>query len=101
MIKEGLYGAIFTVIVIALFLRDFRATILSIISLPVSIFATITILHQAGYTLNIMTLGGLAVAIGRIVDDSIVVIENMYRWMQENTNLKISKKKLRCRRLNK
>ncbi|MDM5154430.1 efflux RND transporter permease subunit [Bacillus sp. DX1.1] len=94
MIKEGLYGAIFTVIVIALFLRDFRATILSIISLPVSIFATITILHQAGYTLNIMTLGGLAVAIGRIVDDSIVVIENMYRWMQENTNLKISKKEI-------
>ncbi|SFI67503.1 efflux RND transporter permease subunit [Thermoflavimicrobium dichotomicum] len=86
LVKEGLFGALFTVVVIALFLRSFRATIISIISLPVSILLTITVLDQVGYTLNVMTLGGLAVAVGRIVDDSIVVIENIYRWLQERGN---------------
>jgi multidrug efflux pump subunit AcrB len=83
LVKEGLYGMLFCIIVIFLFLRNFRATLISILSLPISIFATIAFLHQMGYTLNIMTLGGIAVSIGRIVDDSIVVIENIYRWRQE------------------
>ena len=84
LLKEGGFGALFTVIVILLFLRNIRATIIAIISLPISILGTIALLNQFGYTLNIMTLGGLAVAVGRIVDDSIVVIENIYRWRQEN-----------------
>ncbi|MGB8000393.1 MAG: efflux RND transporter permease subunit [Anaerobacillus sp.] len=84
LLKEGGFGALFTVIVILLFLRNIRATIIAIISLPISILGTIGLLDQFGYTLNIMTLGGLAVAVGRIVDDSIVVIENIYRWRQEN-----------------
>lgn len=83
LVREGLLGALFTIIVILLFLRNFRATLISIISLPISIFATIALLNQMGYSLNIMTLGGMAVAVGRIVDDSIVVIENIYRWRQE------------------
>lgn len=83
LVKEGLFGALFCVIIIFLFLRNIRATIISILSLPISIFATIALLNQMGYTLNIMTLGGIAVSIGRIVDDSIVVIENIYRWRQE------------------
>ncbi|XZF76676.1 efflux RND transporter permease subunit [Bacillus sp. AL-1R] len=86
LIKEGLLGALFTVVVILLFLRNIRATIISILSLPISIFATISVLNSLGYTLNIMTLGGLVVAIGRIVDDSIVVIENIYRWKQQKGN---------------
>ena len=86
LIKEGLLGALFTVVVILLFLRNIRATFISILSLPISIFATISVLNSLGYTLNIMTLGGLVVAIGRIVDDSIVVIENIYRWRQQKTN---------------
>ena len=86
LIKEGLLGALFTVVVILLFLRNIRATFISILSLPISIFATISVLNSMGYTLNIMTLGGLVVAIGRIVDDSIVVIENIYRWKQQKTN---------------
>lgn len=86
LIREGLYGVLFCVIVIFLFLRNVRATLISIISLPISIFATIALLDQMGYTLNIMTLGGIAVSIGRIVDDSIVVIENIYRWRQEKGN---------------
>jgi len=83
LIHEGLYGALFCIIIIFLFLRNVRATIISILSLPLSIFATIAIMNQMGYTLNIMTLGGIAVSIGRIVDDSIVVIENIFRWKQE------------------
>ncbi|AJY75143.1 efflux RND transporter permease subunit [Paenibacillus beijingensis] len=83
LIREGLYGALFCVLIIFLFLRNVRATLISILSLPISIFATIALLDQMGYTLNIMTLGGIAVSIGRIVDDSIVVIENIYRWRQE------------------
>ncbi|GLX69775.1 efflux RND transporter permease subunit [Paenibacillus glycanilyticus] len=83
LVREGLYGTLFCVLIIFLFLRNVRATIISIVSLPISIFATIAIMNQMGYTLNIMTLGGIAVSIGRIVDDSIVVIENIYRWKQE------------------
>lgn len=84
LVKEGLYGALFCMIIIFLFLRNVRATIIALLSLPISIFATIALMNQMGYTLNIMTLGGIAVSIGRIVDDSIVVIENIYRWRQEN-----------------
>jgi len=83
LVKEGLFGALFCVIIIFLFLRNIRATVISLLSLPISIFVTIAVMHQMNYTLNIMTLGGIAVSIGRIVDDSIVVIENIYRWRQE------------------
>lgn len=83
LVREGLFGVLFCVLIIFLFLRNVRATLISIVSLPISIFATIALLDQMGYTLNIMTLGGIAVSIGRIVDDSIVVIENIYRWRQE------------------
>ncbi|THF76380.1 efflux RND transporter permease subunit [Cohnella fermenti] len=86
LVREGLFGALFCVIIIFLFLRNIRATLISILSLPISIFATIAVMNQMGYTLNIMTLGGIAVSIGRIVDDSIVVIENIFRWRQEKGN---------------
>ncbi|KGP72763.1 efflux RND transporter permease subunit [Pontibacillus yanchengensis] len=88
LLKEGGFGALFTVVVILLFLRNIRATFIAILSLPISIFGTIALLEQFGYTLNIMTLGGLAVAVGRIVDDSIVVIENIYRWKQQYPEMK-------------
>ncbi|RAL23343.1 efflux RND transporter permease subunit [Thermoflavimicrobium daqui] len=96
LVKEGLFGALFTVVVIAIFLRSFRATMISIISLPISIFVTIFLLDKMGYTLNVMSLGGLAVAIGRIVDDSIVVIENIYRWIQEKGD-RLSRKEITIR----
>lgn len=83
LLQEGGYGVLFTVIVIFLFLRNLRATMIAILSLPLSIFATISVLDLTGNTLNIMTLGGLAVSVGRIVDDSIVVIENIFRWRQQ------------------
>jgi multidrug efflux pump subunit AcrB len=83
LIKEALYGAIFVVLIIALFLRNIRATIIALVSIPISILVTLTLMEPMGYTLNIMTLGGMAVAVGRIVDDSIVVIENIFRWKQQ------------------
>lgn len=88
LLKEGGFGALFTVVVILLFLRNIRATIIAILSLPISILGTIALLEQFHYTLNIMTLGGMAVAVGRIVDDSIVVIENIYRWKQQHPEMK-------------
>ncbi|MYL36899.1 efflux RND transporter permease subunit [Halobacillus litoralis] len=88
LLKEGGFGALFTVIVILLFLRNIRATIIAILSLPISILGSIALLETFDYTLNIMTLGGMAVAVGRIVDDSIVVIENIYRWKQQYPDMK-------------
>jgi multidrug efflux pump subunit AcrB len=79
MVKEGLLGALFAVLVIAFFLRDIRATIIAVISIPLSILITLIILPMLDITINIVTLAGITVAIGRIVDDSIVVIENIYR----------------------
>jgi multidrug efflux pump subunit AcrB len=69
--------------VILLFLRNVRMTLISIVSIPVSVFATLILLKQADVSLNIMTLGGMTVAIGRVVDDSIVVIENIYRHLMK------------------
>lgn len=82
MVKEGLLGALFAILVIALFLRDIRATVIAVVSIPLSILIALILLPRFNITLNIMSLGGIAVAIGRIVDDSIVVIENVYRRVQ-------------------
>lgn len=79
MMREGLTGAIFAMLVIALFLRDLKSTIIAVVSIPLSVLIALILLPQFGITLNTMSLGGIAVAVGRIVDDSIVVIENIYR----------------------
>jgi multidrug efflux pump subunit AcrB len=82
MIKEVLLGALFATIVIMLFLRNIRSTLVTIISIPLSLCLTLFLLSRSGVTLNVLTLGGVAVAVGRLVDDSIVVIENIFRKMQ-------------------
>ncbi|MBZ5753054.1 efflux RND transporter permease subunit [Metabacillus rhizolycopersici] len=79
MLREAILGAVMAVVVTLLFLRNIRSTIIAVISIPLSIFASITVMNMLGYTLNIMTLAGIAVAVGRVVDDSIVVIENVFR----------------------
>jgi len=81
LVKEGLFGALFASITILLFLRSVRATLISVVSIPLSLLITGIFLHRLGITLNMMTLGAMAVAVGRVVDDSIVVIENIYRRM--------------------
>ncbi|WP_454193480.1 efflux RND transporter permease subunit [Paenibacillus sp. Marseille-Q7038] len=79
MLSKALFGAIFAVLIILLFLRDWRSTIISVISIPLSLLIALTVLYLMDITLNVMTLGAMTVAIGRVVDDSIVVIENIYR----------------------
>ncbi|WP_028392403.1 efflux RND transporter permease subunit [Bacillus cihuensis] len=79
MIEKAVFGGLIAVLIILLFLRDFKSTIISIVSIPVSIFMALMILNWMDITLNIMTLGAITVAIGRVIDDSIVVVENIYR----------------------
>ncbi|WP_018754590.1 efflux RND transporter permease subunit [Paenibacillus terrigena] len=81
MLSKAAFGALFAVIIILLFLRNFRTTIISIISIPLSLLIGILVLREMDITLNMMSLGAMTVAIGRVVDDSIVVIENIYRRM--------------------
>ncbi|MED2974931.1 efflux RND transporter permease subunit [Fictibacillus sp. B-59209] len=81
MLNKALIGGLFAVIIILLFLRNIRSTVIAVISIPLSLLMAILALKQMDITLNIMTLGAMTVAIGRVVDDSIVVIENIYRRM--------------------
>ena len=81
MVEKALFGGLIAILVILLFLRDWRSTIISIVSIPVSIFMALLLLNWMEITLNIMTLGAITVAIGRVIDDSIVVVENIYRRM--------------------
>ncbi|WP_075619553.1 efflux RND transporter permease subunit [Paenisporosarcina indica] len=81
MIEKALFGGLIAVLIILLFLRSFKSTIISIVSIPVSIFMALLLLNWMDITLNIMTLGAITVAIGRVIDDSIVVVENIYRRM--------------------
>lgn len=83
MMREVLLGALFATIVILIFLRNVRATLITAVSIPLSLAVTLYLLDISGITLNIVTLGGVAVAVGRLVDDSIVVIENIHRRMQK------------------
>jgi len=93
MIEKALFGGLIAVLIILLFLRDVKSTIISIISIPVSILMALLLLHWLDITLNIMTLGAITVAIGRVIDDSIVVVENIYR------RLHLKDEKLRGRAL--
>ena len=82
-LREGLLGALFAILVIFLFLRSARATLVATVSIPLSLVVALLVLWWQGITLNILTLGGLMVAIGRVVDDAIVVLENISRHVTE------------------
>jgi HAE1 family hydrophobic/amphiphilic exporter-1 len=79
LVREGGLGALFAILTIFLFLFSIRSTVVAAISIPLSILTALVIMQLTGISLNIMTLGGLAVAVGRVVDDAIVVLENIYR----------------------
>lgn len=85
MLSKAVIGALFAILIIMVFLRDIRSTIIAVVSIPLSILIALLILSQMDITLNIMTLGAMTVAIGRVIDDSIVVIENVYRRMALST----------------
>jgi len=82
-LKEGLLGALFAILVIFVFLRSARATVVAAVSIPLSLLVALIVLWQQNISLNILTLGGMMVAIGRVVDDSIVVLENISRHVSE------------------
>ena len=81
--RNGIIGGILAVLVLYLFLRNIRTTFIISIAIPISVVATFSMIYFSGITLNLMTLGGLALGMGMLVDNSIVVLENIYRFRQE------------------
>ena len=86
-------GSIFVVIVLFFFLMNMRTTFISLIALPLSVIIAVIILHFFGFTINTMSLGGIAIAIGSLVDDAIVDVENVYKRLRENKSLPASERK--------
>ena len=74
-----LWGALFSVVVLFLFLRDWRPTVITLLSIPVSVIFAVVLMYFTGVTINMISLSGLAVSVGMLVDNSVVVIENIYR----------------------
>jgi HAE1 family hydrophobic/amphiphilic exporter-1 len=83
LVQEGAIGAVLAIAVIFAFLRSMRATLVTAVSLPTSVLAALLFSWGYDLTLNILTLAGLTIAVGRVVDDAIVVLENSYRYVQQ------------------
>ncbi|MDE5870845.1 MAG: efflux RND transporter permease subunit, partial [Muribaculaceae bacterium] len=80
-----LEGALFVIIVLFFFLMNLRTTVISVVAIPLSIIIAVIALYFMGFTINTMTLGGIAIAIGSLVDDAIVDVENVYKRLRENS----------------
>lgn len=93
-VRSSLYeGAIFVVIVLFLFLANARTTIISLVTLPLSLIISLLTLHYMGLSINTMSLGGMAIAIGSLVDDAIVDVENVWKHLRENRLLSENERK--------
>ena len=82
--EDGIIGAVLAVIILLFFLRNIRSTIVVALSIPISLVSTFALIYLCGFTLNTMSLAGLALAVGLIVDDAVVVLENIFRHIERD-----------------
>lgn len=82
--RSLLEGAVFVIIILFLFLGNFRTTVISVVAIPISLLATLIVLYALGMDINTMTLGGMCIAIGSLVDDAIIDVENVYKRLRQN-----------------
>lgn len=93
-VKNSLFeGSFFVIIVLFLFLMNMRTTVISLVALPLSLLVSILTLHYLGLTINTMSLGGMAIAIGSLVDDAIVDVENVYKRLRQNRLLPVEQQR--------
>jgi len=90
--KALLEGGFFVVLILFIFLLNYRTTFISLLAIPLSLLITILVLELLGYTINTMSLGGMAIAIGSLVDDAIIFVENIYKQLRRNVTLPAEKK---------
>lgn len=87
-LENLLYGGILAIIILFIFLKDYKPTIIIALSIPISLTFAITLMYFTGVTINVISLSGLALGVGMLVDNSIVVIENIYRLIKEGSSIK-------------
>ena len=93
-VKNSLFeGSLFVIVVLFLFLMNVRTTVISLVALPLSLLVSILTLHYLGLTINTMSLGGMAIAIGSLVDDAIVDVENVFKRIRENRLLPVEQQR--------
>lgn len=83
-LKALLEGGIFVILILFIFLQNYRTTFISLLAIPLSLLITIIVIELLGYTINTMSLGGMAIAIGSLVDDAIIFVENVYKQLRKN-----------------